>query len=272
MQTNEQFPDKKHRRTYSNNLEQVKGLSGNIRHRRTLSNTASDFSRILAVSPPPILGTIEEIPSPVIIRPKVQIEEEPLTPDSLNSPKLSENTVIRNEFLYTLDNALGYFQGRRKFQPPPTVEDSELNELKLFLEGLQERQAEMENIKSMLITEYSFLKQTIEQHTLQRAKYEKQINSLQSYSNELEQALRTTEEKLKFEKKKNDNIKAALSSHTPDTVLKASNLVLDDSFEEKPVNIITLTNNDKLRSSQIKPRQLHKRSDSGRIAKFKGFS
>jgi hypothetical protein len=264
-----QFPDKKHRRTYSNNLEQVKGLNGNIRHRRTLSNTASDFSSILAISPPPNLGVIEEIPSPAIIRPKVQIEEEPLTPDSLNSPQFTET---RNEFLSNLDFALSYFQGKRKFQPPPTVENSELAELKTFLENLQERQAEIENIRSMLISEYSYLKQAIEQHTAQRVKYEKQITSLKSYSNELEQALRATEEKLKFEKKRNNNIKAVLSSQSPDTILKASNLLLDDSIEEKPVNIITLTNNDKIRSSQIKSRQTHKRSDSGRAYKFKGFS
>lgn len=266
-QSSDQFPDKKHRRTYSNNLEQVKGLSGSIRHRRTLSNTASDFSRILTISPHN-LGVIEEIPSPAIIRPKVQIEEEPLTPDSLNSPK----PETRNEFINNLDFALSYFQGKSKFIPPSTVENSELSELKTFLENLQERQAEMENIKSMLISEYSYLKQAVEQHTAQRVKYEKQITSLKSYSNELEQALRATEEKLKFEKKRNNNIRAVLSSQSPDTILKTSNLVLDDSIEDKPVNIITLTNNDKIRSSQIKPRQTHKRSDSGRTYKFKGFS
>ena len=171
-----------------------------------------------------------------------------------------------------LDFALSYFQGKKKFQPPPTVENSELAELKTFLESLQERQAEMENIRSMLISEYSYLKQEIEQHTAQRVKYEKQISSLKSYSNELEQALRATEEKLKFEKKRNNNIKAVLSSQSPDTILKGSKLVLDDSMEEKPVNIITLTNNDKIRSSQIKSRQSHKRSESGRTYKFKGFS
>mmetsp|Transcript_3502 Transcript_3502/g.3254 ORF Transcript_3502/g.3254 Transcript_3502/m.3254 type:complete len:276 (+) Transcript_3502:21-848(+) len=194
-----------HRRTHSTNIEPVKGIASVQSHRRTLSNTAQEFSPIQ--NPQPIKNSF---------RPLLNIEpaREPLTPDSLNSPASSASShhVKSNKKGFTgfLDAAISYFsqESQLVIQPP----SNEINEMKKEIRRLTEKQMETEKNNEKLLNDCSMMKMALEEQKVKKENYEKHIQSLQGYTQELENAIKKLQAELKNEQKRNEQLRMTIGA------------------------------------------------------------
>jgi hypothetical protein len=110
-----QINENSHRRTYSNNIENIKGLKAG--HRRTMSNTAFDFAGLNIQSPP-------------------LARDEPVQLSS-SSPQKSSGKKKKG-FLSLVNAAISYFKQEAKF--PISFPPSEIDMLKEQLENLKNTQ------------------------------------------------------------------------------------------------------------------------------------
>ncbi|CAG9317358.1 unnamed protein product [Blepharisma stoltei] len=192
-----------HRRTHSTNIETVKGIASVQSHRRTLSNTAQEFTPIQ--NPQPIKNSF---------RPLLNIEpaREPLTPDSLNSPASSASSqhIKSNKKGFTglLDAAISYFSHEPQLviQPP----SNEINEMKKEIRRLTEKQLETEKTNEKLLNDCSIMKMALEEQKAKKENYEKHIQSLQGYTQELENAIKKLQAELKNEQKRNEQLRMTI--------------------------------------------------------------
>ncbi|CAG9328138.1 unnamed protein product [Blepharisma stoltei] len=193
-----------HRRTHSTNIESVKGIISLQNHRRTLSNTPQEFSPIQ--NPQQIQNSLRK---PLNVEPY----REPLTPDSLNSPASSCSSqpkkINKKGFIGLLDAAITYFNQEPQIQIP--APNNEIIEMKKEIRRLTERQLEIEKANEQLLKDYSMMKAALEEQKSKKENYEKHIQSLQNYTQELENGVKKIQIELKNEQKKNEQMRMAIN-------------------------------------------------------------
>ena len=157
-----------HRRTYSNNLENIKGLKAG--HRRTMSNTAFDFANFNIQSPP-------------------VAKEEPLTPESIESPPTATSPKKRKGFTSLLNAAISYFNQEAQF--PISFPPSEIDILKAQLEKLISNHNEMEKGNHKLVEDNEKIKKKLEEQLKSKRIRENSINDLKNTHNSLRAILKS---------------------------------------------------------------------------------
>ena len=175
-----------HRRTNSQNLDSDKALSSFLTHRRTHSNMPKDLR------PSPVPKITPQLTAP--------LEEEPLTPDSLNSPVAAPEPSKKKSFVGLLEAAITYFNYESK-TTIPTRDDTE--DLMKEINALQKKQQELLYEKEELYSNYRDVRNALDEYKRQEENYLKHIESLQRYANELEDSLKKTKEDLELQKRKN---------------------------------------------------------------------
>lgn len=179
--------DTLHRRTHSNNINDIKGLK--IGHRRTMSNTAFDFAKI----------NIQSFPIP---------KDEPLTPDSIETPHKNPLHKKKKGFFSLLNAALSYFSQESKF--PIEFPPSELDILKSHLEKLTITYKELEKSNNKLNDDYDKVKKKIENQYHNKKTLETSVNELKKYTQKLENDLKKLTVEMKVEKKRNEKFASSL--------------------------------------------------------------
>ncbi|OMJ67241.1 hypothetical protein SteCoe_35659 [Stentor coeruleus] len=171
-----------HRRAISTTLATKKN-PGSC-HRRTYSNTSSDFKAIFCTSPQ-LLKQLEQI--------NIQTEIKPKIPSS---------------FLRFLDDSLKYFTKNTlpsKFQ---STKDKLKNEITLLSSSITELQQE----QMKLISEKTEIKSQIKQEIDWKKNSEIFLNKFKKRTNELEIALKKSQEELKYEKSVTIDLNSKLES------------------------------------------------------------
>lgn len=197
--------DTLHRRTHSNNIDDIKGLK--VGHRRTMSNTAFDFAKI----------NIQSFPV---------AKDEPLTPDSIESPHKKPAHKKKKGFVSLLNAALSYFNQEAKFpiQFPP----SELDILKSHLGKLTITYKELEKSNNKLSDDCDKVKKKIEKNYQSKKTLETSVNELKKYTQQLENNLKKLTTELKLEKKKSEDFVSSVAEHNK-IRLSPQNQGTDDS-------------------------------------------
>lgn len=176
-----QINENTHRRTYSNNIDTIKGLKAG--HRRTMSNTAFDFAGLNIKSPP--LAREEPVQS---------------NNDSFSKPPAKK----KKGFLSLVNAAISYFKQEAKF--PISFPKSEVDTLKEQLELLKTTQKELEKGNSKLIDDCEKSKVLVENHARTKRNLEGLIGELKRNSQVLENNLKKVKIDLRNEVKRGEDL------------------------------------------------------------------
>ena len=176
-----QINENTHRRTYSNNIDNIKGLKAG--HRRTMSNTAFDFAGLKIQSPP-------------------LVREEPaqLTNDSL----IKSPNKKKKGFLSLVNAAVSYFKQEAKF--PISFPPSEVDKLKEELELLKSTIKDLEKGNSKLLDDCERSRGSIENHAKTKRSLESFIGELKKNSQLLENSLKKLNIDLRNEIKRGEEM------------------------------------------------------------------
>ena len=176
-----QINENTHRRTYSNNIDNIKGLKAG--HRRTMSNTAFDFAGL-------------NIQSPHLAR------EEPIQSQNDSVPK--SPTKKKKGFLSLVNAAISYFKQEAKF--PIAFPRSEVDILKEQLELLKTTQKELEKGNSKLLDDCEKSRVLVENHSRTKKSLEGLIGELKKSSQVLENSLKKVKVDLRNETKRGEDL------------------------------------------------------------------
>ncbi|OMJ88202.1 hypothetical protein SteCoe_9936 [Stentor coeruleus] len=194
-----------HRRTYSNNIDDIKGLK--VGHRRTMSNTAFDFAKF----------NIQSLPV---------AKEEPKTPESIESPHKHTVQKKKKGFLSLLNAAMSYFNQEAQF--PIKFPPSELDILKSQLEKLTITYKELEESNNKLNDDCDKVKKNIDKQNQNKKTLEASVNELKKYTQQLESNLKKNYSELKIEQKRSEELVFNVAEHEK-IRMSPQNLGTDDS-------------------------------------------
>ena len=160
-----------HRRAISTTIPS-KNANTSSGHRRTYSNTSSDFQVIFSASP----NLLKHIENP-----------EPI-------PEIKENKS--HNFLGFLDSVMSYFTENKLPKKLDRLNNKIAQELKYTSESI----ANLQDEQLRLINDRAEVKLKIQQELENKKKSDIFLNNLKKKTNELEISLKTTQEQLKIEK------------------------------------------------------------------------
>ena len=179
----QKLSENNHRRTFSNNLDNIKGIKAG--HRRTMSNTAYDFAGLNMISPP-------------------VTKEDQLTTESLKSPFKIPQQKKKRGFVSLINAAISYFNQEAQF--PINFPPSEIDILKAQLEKLKTTYKDIEQNHLILGDDCEKIKKKIEEQQKNKKSLEMNINELKKYATQLDNTARKVNSDIKLEKKRNDDL------------------------------------------------------------------
>lgn len=169
-----------HRRTYSNNLENLKGIKAG--HRRTMSNTAFDFAGLNIQSPP--------------------LTQE--TPTTASKSITKTSSKKSKSFLSLINAAVSYFKQEAQF--PIIFPPSEIDILKEQLDFLRSTQKELEKGNSKLAEDCEKHKILLENQSRSKKNLENVIVELKKSNMVLENSLKKINLEIKVEQKRGEDL------------------------------------------------------------------
>ena len=180
-----QNPTIAHRRNNSTNFEVVQGIK--LGHRRTMSNTVSDFSAFNI--------------------PQCSIKQYPIPRDSL-SPEKKEKPKTTKCFSNLLNVSLTYFNQDTEI-PLPLFDDGS-NFLREQLEKAKSTKAEMETANAKLRVDFNKQKKILSEMQISRKEFEGSILGLSQYSQQLEKIVQKAMSELKFQHNQNEELRVVM--------------------------------------------------------------
>lgn len=173
--------DSVHRRTYSNNLDNIKGIKAG--HRRTMSNTAFDFACLNIQSPP-------------------LTQETPTTA----SKSITKPTTVkkRKGFVSLINAAISYFKQEAQF--PIVFPPSEIDTLIEQLDSLKSTQRELEKSNKKLAEDCEKNKILLENHLRSKKNLENVVAELKKSTTVMENSLKKINSDIKIEQKKGEDL------------------------------------------------------------------
>lgn len=197
-----------HRRTFSSNFVPLQGVKTG--HRRTMSNTATDFN--------------------VLNIPKYQIKQDPIPRDSLSPEKPVIKKPIEKSFADLLSNSLNHFSQETfpkiKFSENPAIF------LKTHLEKLNSNLDSLTSTNTKLQTDLTSHKKILSNMQSERKLFDSSSLALSQYSQQLEKALHKATNELFSQQTQNNLLQAELADLEKE---KSSNLKSNSSRKQKHI-------------------------------------